>query len=170
MTAQKREFDAFFQRAGDQEKNTPRLEVEKLKRSEGEWPALVRILDYVNALHHAGLRSGPPDLINELPLFQNGCRDAARRVGLVAFSPAQNDSFDGRIHQLPDPQAKTEPESPITEVIAPGFRFQTQLLRRALVRVAPADQRTSGSRHGPGAGCRPNRRWDVLASNALEML
>ncbi len=143
MSAQTQEFFSFFQRASDQEKSTLRLELEKMKRGETEWlQVLVRILDYVYALHNAGVRSGQPDLITELTQFQNACRDAARRIGLVAFCPAQKDSFDTRIHQVPDPQAKTEPDSPITEVIAPGFTFQTQLLRRALVRVDARNRET----------------------------
>lgn len=141
MTAQAQEFYSFFQRAADQEKNTLRLEVDKGKRAEAEClQVLVRILDYVSALHHAGVRSGRPELINELTQFQNACRDAARRIGLIPFSPAQNDLFDARIHQVPDLQAKPESGSPITELLAPGFTFQTQLLRRALVQVAAASK------------------------------
>jgi molecular chaperone GrpE (heat shock protein) len=137
MTAHTQEFQAFFQRANDQEKNTLRLEVDKLKRSEAEWlQVIVRILDFVYALHHAGVRSGQADLISELTQFQNACRDVARRVGLLSFAPGQNDPFDGRIHQVPDPQAKPETGAAITELLAPGFTFQTQLLRRALVKVA----------------------------------
>ena len=57
-----------------------RLEVEKLRRAEGEWlQVLVRVLDHVYALHLGALRSGQPNLIEQLSNFQNACRDAARR-------------------------------------------------------------------------------------------
>jgi molecular chaperone GrpE (heat shock protein) len=141
MTAQTQEFYTFFQRAGDQEKTTLRLELEKMKRAEAEWlQVVVRILDYVYALHHAGVRSGQADLINELTQFQNACRDAARRVGLIPFLAAPNEAFDARIHQVPDTHAKPASDSTIEELLAPGFRFQTQLLRRALVKVAAREK------------------------------
>jgi molecular chaperone GrpE (heat shock protein) len=150
MAAQAQEFSSFFQRASDQEKSTLRLELEKMKRAETEWlQVLVRILDYVHALHNAGVRSGQQELINELAQFQNACRDAARRLGLTAFAPAQNELFDARIHQTPDPQTKPDPGSAIAELLAPGFTFQTQLLRRALVKVAaPTAATTSGLNEG----------------------
>jgi molecular chaperone GrpE (heat shock protein) len=148
MSAMTREFQTFLQQAGDQEKNTLRLEVDKLKRSEMEWlQVLVRIMDYIYALHMAGVRSGQQNLIDELTQFQNACRDAARRMGLVPLVPGEKEGFDERLHQTPDAPVMPPANSPIVEVLATGFTFQAQLLRRALVRVAP-----SGSGPQPSHG------------------
>jgi molecular chaperone GrpE (heat shock protein) len=134
---QTKEFQAFFQRANDHEKNTLRLELDKLKRAEADWlQVLVRLLDYVHALHGAGLRSGQERLISELTQFQNACRDAARRVGLIPFAPEINEPFNRQVHQVPDTKAEPDSGSLISEALAPGYTFQAQLLRRALVQVA----------------------------------
>lgn len=136
VTAQMQEFGAFLQKANDHEKNTLRLEVDKLKRAEADWlQVLVRILDFVFALHQAGLRTGQKELIHELTQFQNACRETARRIGLVPFLPSVEDVFDPKVHQLSDPNTTVEPGSRVKEIIAMGFTFQAQLLRRALVRV-----------------------------------
>lgn len=140
VAAQLTEFKAFFQKAGDQEKNTLRLEVEKLRRAEGEWlQVLVRILDFVHSLHQAGLRTGQKELIHELTQFQNACRETARRIGLVPLAPTVGELFDAKLHQLPDGQSAGSGGARIKEVMATGFTYQAQLLRRALVKIAPAE-------------------------------
>ena len=61
MTGEVRQFTEFMQKMNDSEKAALRLEVEKLRRGEGEWlQVLVRILDHVFALHAAAVRSGEP--------------------------------------------------------------------------------------------------------------
>ncbi len=140
MNAQVREFQDFFQRSNDQEKNTLRLEIDKAKRAEGEWlQVMVRTLDYVYALYLAGVRSGKPELTSELSQFQNACRDAARRVGLAPFAPSVGEAFDPRQHQAHEAAAEPQPGTPIGEVLATGYTFQAQLLRRSLVRVTAGD-------------------------------
>src|SRR5580765_1126535 len=63
MTAEAQAFGDFMQKANDTEKGHLRLEVDKLRRGEGEWlQSIVRILDHVYALHQAGVRSGQPAL------------------------------------------------------------------------------------------------------------
>lgn len=89
MSQEALRFADFMKQANDSEKATLRLEVEKLKRAETDWlQVLVRVLDHVYALHCAAKHSGQQNLIDQLAHFQNACRDAARRVGLVAFAPA----------------------------------------------------------------------------------
>ena len=61
MTAEIREFNEFQLKLNDTEKGALRLEVEKLRRAEGEWLQVVaRILDHIFALHTAAARSGQP--------------------------------------------------------------------------------------------------------------
>jgi molecular chaperone GrpE (heat shock protein) len=134
MAAEARGFAEFLQKANETERAHLRLEVEKLRRGEGEWlQVVVRILDHVYALFQAAVRSGQPQLVQQLGHFQNACRDAARRVGLVAFAPGDGDVFDPLRHQLAEGTTTPAEGAPIGVSLAPGYSFQGQLLRRALV-------------------------------------
>ena len=136
MTAEGRAFMDFMQRANDNEKATLRLEVDKLRRAEGDWlQVLVRLLDHVYALHGGALRSGQPKLIEQLDHFQNACRDAARRVGLTPFVAEPDQQFDPQRHQLLEGN-QPPPDATIAETIATGYSFQGKLIRPALVRLA----------------------------------
>ena len=140
MHAEASSFAEFMQKANDTEKATLRLEVEKLRRAEGDWlQVLVRILDHVYALHQAGVRSGQPALIQQLGGFQAACRDVTRRIGLVPFSGALGDAFDEKLHQPADEQNAPPAGALVEETLATGFTYQGQLLRRAVVTFrAPA--------------------------------
>lgn len=129
-------FSDFMQKLNESEKTTLRLEVDKLRRAEAEWlQVLVRVLDHIYALHLGGLRSGQPNLIENLTNFQNACRDAARRVGLTAFQAAPAEPFDAQRHQLPDGEQPVG-EGLVSETLASGYTFQGRLLRPAVVRLS----------------------------------
>lgn len=138
MTTEIREFNEFQVKLNDTEKGALRLEVEKLRRAEGEWLQVVaRILDHIFALHTAATRSGQPELAEQIGSFQNACRDAARRVGLTPFGAAPEEKFDAqrhRAHGVENPSA----EAVIIETLAPGLTFQGRLVRPALVRLQAA--------------------------------
>lgn len=144
MTEEIREFNEFQIKLNDTEKGALRLEVEKLRRAEGEWLQVVaRILDHIFALHNAAARSGQPELAEQIGQFQNACRDAARRVGLTPFNAAPEEKFDAqkhRAHGVENPPA----DAIVAETLAPGMTFQGRLIRPALVRLqdvnAPADE------------------------------
>jgi len=143
MSAEAKAFTEFMQRANDSEKATLRLEVDKLRRSEGDWlQVTVRMLDHVYALHVGATRSGQPKLIAQLEQFQQACRDVARRIGLTPFAANPADPFDAERHQLIDGQQAPPDGGKIAETIATGYTFQGRLLRPALVRL----QATNG--HG----------------------
>jgi molecular chaperone GrpE (heat shock protein) len=132
INAEATAFQEFLQKANDSEKAHLRLEVEKLQRAQGEWLQLaVRTLDHVFALHQAGLRSNQPTLVAQLGQFQATCRDLARRLGIVTFAPQCAEPFDEKLHQLPDPEASTSADARVGDVLAPGYNFQGQLLRKA---------------------------------------
>ena len=134
MKVEAEEFMKFLSKAHDQERAGLRLEAEKLRRMEGEWIKVsVQILDHVYALFRAGVRSGQQNLIAQLSQFQNACRDVTRRIGLTPFMPEIGEGFDARTHQLPDPQATPPEGARIRDVLAPGFTYQGQMLRRSLV-------------------------------------
>jgi molecular chaperone GrpE (heat shock protein) len=138
MTAEATAFTEFLKKANDTEKQHLRLELEKLRRAEGEWlQVTVAVLDHIFALHQAGVRSGQPNLIDELSRFQNACRDVARRVGLVPVMARPGEPFDPVQHQTAPGGPTPPPTAQIAEVIATGYNFQGQLIRRALVSLSP---------------------------------
>lgn len=135
MAHEAKGFAEFMQKANDTERATLRLEVEKLRRNEGEWlNVLVFMLDHIFALTKAAERSGQDNLIKQLTHFQAACRDAARRVGLVPVLAMPGESFDAQKHQLPE--SDTANSGSIAEVLACGFSYQGRLLRRTLVRLS----------------------------------
>lgn len=136
MTAELKNFNEFMQRADASEKAALRLEVEKARRAEGDWlQILVRILDHVFALHAGAMRSGQPDVARQIDLFQNSCRDAVRRVGLIPFVAAPGEKFDGQRHQLVEADAQAADDAVVEETLGTGYTFQGQLLRPAIVRL-----------------------------------
>lgn len=133
VTSGARAFSDFIHRANDSEKNHLRLEVDKLKRGEGDWlQVLVHIMDHVYAVWLAAVRSRQMGVAEQLNNFQNSCRDVARRVGLVPFVPASGEPFNAKIHQLSDGAAPPE-GSRVGEILATGYTYQGKLLRPALV-------------------------------------
>jgi molecular chaperone GrpE (heat shock protein) len=145
MTAEAATFGEFLKNASDSEKATLRLEVEKLHRAQADWlQVVVRTLDHVFALHKAAVRSGKPEVSEQIGNFQEACRDIARRVGLVPFEAAPGEAFDAARHRLLDEQSPPPPGSLVRETMATGFTFQGQALRPALVRVKSVDLTSGG--------------------------
>lgn len=138
IAAEVRDFTEFQKKMNDAEKGALRLEVEKLRRTEGEWlQVVVRILDHIFVLHNAAARSGQPELAAQIASFQNACRDAARRVGLTLFIAEANEPFDAerhRAHGVENPPAGAL----ATETLAPGLTLQGRLIRHVLVRLQEA--------------------------------
>jgi molecular chaperone GrpE (heat shock protein) len=135
ITIEVKEFAEFQKKMNDAEKSTLRLEVEKLRRIEGDWlQVVVRILDHIFALHTAATRSGQPELAGEIAQFQNACRDAARRVGLITFVAEPDELFDLQRHRAHGTETPS-PNAVAAETLAPGLTLQGRLLRPALVRL-----------------------------------
>lgn len=141
IATEARAFTEFLQKTNQAEQAHMRLEIEKFQRTQTDWlHVTVAMLDHTNALYQAAMRSGQPNLVAQLGHFQDACRDVVRRVGLAPFIPADNDFFDGRLHQLLDPDQSPPPGSQIGEIIAPGYTFQGQLIRRAVVSLMQPGQ------------------------------
>jgi len=135
MAAEARAFTEFLQKANDAERAHLRLEVEKLRRGETEWlQILIRLLDQVHALFQAALQSGQPALAEQIGLFQNACRDISRRAGLAIVTAQAGEPFDPRRHQLLHDTAAAD-NALILDTLAPGYTYQGQMARRALVRL-----------------------------------
>ncbi len=163
MAVEVKAFTEFMQRANESEKSTLRLEVDKLRRAEGDWlQVLVRILDHTFALHQGALRSGQQNVIAQLTQFQGVCHDAARRVGLTPIAASPGETFDPQRHQSIDDGAKPEANATITETVAPGFSFQGKLLRPVLVRL-------SGTVQGEAIGGPGFSAGGVLPTNQSQL-
>ena len=136
MAAEARQFSEFMQKMNDSEKSTLRLEVEKLRRAEGEsLQILVRILDHVFALHTAAVRTGDPKFAEPITNFQNACRDTVRRIGLTPFVATPDEKFNAELHQVAGSKEKPAADAVVAETVGVGYTFQGKLLRPALVRV-----------------------------------
>jgi molecular chaperone GrpE (heat shock protein) len=143
MASEARAFAEFLQKANDAERVHLRLEVEKLRRNETEWlQILIRMLDQVHALFQAALQSGKPALVEQIGLFQNACRDLSRRAGIAVVAAPAGEPFDPKRHQLLHDAAAPD-NAIILDTLSPGYTYQGQMLRRALVRLqesAPSAQ------------------------------
>ena len=134
MAAESAAFVEFMKKAHDSERANLRLEVEKLRRSEGEWvQVIVRLLDHTYALHQAAVRSGQANVVEQITQFQNSCRDVARRVGLTPFAPGVDEPFDPKWHHSTDSQAVSMADARVRDTIATGYTYQGQMIRPALV-------------------------------------
>jgi len=139
MTHEVRNFNEFQAKLNDHEKQMLRLEVDKLRRVEGDWlQVCVRILDHVYALHIAAVRSGQPEIAAQIGQFQNACREATRRVGLIPFSAEPGEPFSPLRHRAHGIENPAEGEI-IAETLAQGVQFQGRLIRPALVRLQTAE-------------------------------
>ena len=157
MAAEVRAFTEFMQRANDGEKGTLRLEVDKLRRAEGDWlQILVRILDHTYALQQGAVRSGQQNVISQLTHFQSVCHDAARRVGLTPIAAKPGEAFDAQKHQSIEDGVQPAADATVTETVAPGYSFQGKLIRPVLVRVSgTAPETTAGEVGISSAGSMP---------------
>lgn len=157
MNQEARSFAEFIQRANDQEKQTLRLEVDKLRRGEGDFlQVLVHLLDHVFALFGAAVRSGQQPVIQQVGQFRAACLDTVRRLGLIAHEARPGDEYDARYHQTPDGK-EPAPGTKVAATIAAGYSYQSQPVRRILValhRDEPEPEPVAVASE-PGAGADP---------------
>jgi molecular chaperone GrpE (heat shock protein) len=138
MTTEARNFGEVLSRMNEAEKTHLRLEVEKLRRAEGDWLGIVvRLLDHIHALHQAGLRSGQRNIVEQLTHFQNACRETVRRIGIVPIVAEPGIPFDDKAHQLQD-GTKPENGAAVGDILAPGYSFQGQIIRLPVVTLVEA--------------------------------
>jgi molecular chaperone GrpE (heat shock protein) len=136
MSLEAKAFSDFLQRHDAQEKAALRLEIDKLRRNEGETlQVIVHLQDHIYALFLAGVRTGQSPLVQQLGQFRAACLDTVRRIGLVAHEARPGEEFDPKAHQTPDGK-EPEPGSRIEGTIACGYTYQGQAVRRILVALA----------------------------------
>lgn len=144
-------FATAVSRTADGEKQTLKLEVDKLRRAEGDWLQSVgRVMDHVFALHLAAVRSGQPGVLEQIERFHAACRDALRRVGFVPIVAAPEEGFDSRKHQVAE-GARPPEGTKIDETVAAGYLYQGQLLRPIIVKVVAPEEGARGQdeEHSP---------------------
>jgi molecular chaperone GrpE (heat shock protein) len=135
MSAEARALTEFLQRAGETEKAHLRIEVEKLRRAEGErLQIIIHILDHVYALFQAAQRSGQPALIAQISRFQKDCLETIRRIGLVQTAVPPGEAYDPKLHQLPENTTAAD-NAVVSETPVAGYTYQGKLLRRPVVTV-----------------------------------
>lgn len=153
LTREAESFAVVVSKTADGEKQTLKLEADKLRRAEGDWlQAVGRVMDHVFALHLAALKSGQPGVIEQIERFHAACRDALRRVGFVPIVAAPDEPFDPRKHQVAEGSRPAD-GAKIDETVAAGYLYQGQLLRPIIVKVAgtgsvenaPADAANEGA-------------------------
>jgi molecular chaperone GrpE (heat shock protein) len=138
MNTEQRQFRDFLEQSQATRIQHLELEGAKLRRAENEWlQVTVRILDHVFALFIAAVRSGQPQLAEQIGAFQNACRDSARRVGLVAHVVQPGSPYDPESHQPLDPNAPVPEQPVVAATVGPGYTFQGQVLRRVVVALQP---------------------------------
>jgi molecular chaperone GrpE (heat shock protein) len=139
MTEEVRRFSEFMKNVNDTEKTTLRVEVDKLRRADGEWlQMIVRLLDHVFALHIGAVRTGDQRFIEPITNFQNACRDSVRRIGLTPYVGEPNEPFNAERHQLAGKPDDVPAGALVSETIGAGYTFQGKLLRPAIVRLREA--------------------------------
>jgi molecular chaperone GrpE (heat shock protein) len=144
ISAEAQKTAELLQKTNDVEKGNLRLEVEKLRRAEAEWiQIVVFILDHVFALFQAANRSAQPAFMEQMGLFQNSCRDAARRIGLVATLVKAGDPYDPNLHKLVE-NVTPNGNSIVAETLATGYTFQGQIIRRPLVALKETSHQVLG--------------------------
>jgi molecular chaperone GrpE (heat shock protein) len=145
-------FAEAMQKAGDADRATLRLEIDKLRREEADrLQVIVLLMDHVYALYLAGRRSGQENILQQLASFQTACREVTRKMGLIPFEPQPNEPFNPQVHQLLEDGAPSD-SARVTGTLAPGYTYQGQLVRNALVSIGSAE------------GAKPEPKRDFVAS------
>jgi len=138
ISAEARAFSEFMERVSETERTHLRLEADKLRRAEQErLQVITHILDHVFALFQAARHSGNPALVEQIGQFQNACREAVRRIGLVQTAGLADEAFDPKLHQLPDNTEAVE-NGLVAETLVAGYTYQGQLVRRPVVALKAA--------------------------------
>jgi hypothetical protein len=133
MAAEAKSFVEFLKKANESEKSHLRVEVDKLRRAEGQWlEVMVRMMDNVHALNQAAIQSGKANLINQIGQFQNACRDTSRRIGLVPFYADPGTAYDEKAHELFEGEKATA-DAKVGLTVACGYTFQGQIIRKPVV-------------------------------------
>ena len=156
IAADAQAFTEFMLKANDAEKAHLRLQIEKLRRGEGEWVQLVvHLMDHIFALQQAALRSGQAGVVKQLTQFQNACREVVRRVCLVPVEVKVGEAYNEKNHTHPEGHPAAPEGATIAQVLATGYRFQGQTVRNALVTLSKSAEAATNEAPAPQPQAQP---------------
>lgn len=140
MESEKKVFLDSLHRFQDQERNTLKLELDKLRRGEEETLRVIcHLLDHNFAVYQAGQRSTQAGVAQQLAQYRSACLDAVRRLGIVAHEANPGDTFNPDFHQTLDGKAPA-PEARIAGTLACGYTIRGQLVRPIIVSTGESTQ------------------------------
>ncbi len=151
MHEERQAFMEFIQRRDDQERQTMRLELDKLRRGEEETLKVIcHLLDHNYAVFLAGQRSGQPAVAQQLAAYRAACLDSVRRLGIVAHEATVGEGFNPDFHQTWDGQPPAA-GSRISGTLACGYTIRSLPVRPIIVAVDTAVE-TAAENTIPDAG------------------
>lgn len=140
LGTERKSFTEALQRTQDQEKQTLKLELDKLRRGEEETLRVVcHLLDHNYAVYQASQRSSQPGVAQQLAQYRAACLDAVRRLGVVAHEATTGEAFNPDFHQTLDGSAPP-PESRIAGTLACGYTIRGMAVRPIIVSVEGSAQ------------------------------
>jgi len=74
-----------------------------------------------------------PEIAEQMKRFRAACLDIASRAGIQPYMPAPTEHYDPEKHTVPTDAPPPETAARIIRVLAPGFLYQGQLTRKALI-------------------------------------
>lgn len=151
LDEQRQSLAELQSRTLDHERQTMRIELEKLRRGEEESVrVLCHLLDHNYAVFQAGQRSGQPTLAQQLAQYRAACLDAVRRLGLAAHEARPGEAFDPSRHE-PAEGHQAGPGAVVAGTVACGYTFRGMGIRPIIVAIdavgggTEADPRDGGS-------------------------
>jgi molecular chaperone GrpE (heat shock protein) len=140
LGTERKSFAEALQRTQDQEKQTLKLELDKLRRGEEETLRVVcHLLDHNYAIYQASQRSSQPGVAQQLSQYRAACLDAVRRLGIVAHEATTGEMFNADFHQTLDGSVPS-PESRISGTLACGYTVRGSMVRPIIVSVEGTTQ------------------------------
>ena len=156
MATEIKGFTKFMEKAQESERATLQLEVQKLRRAEGEWlQVLIHFLDHTFALHKAASRSTHRAVADQVTAFQNACRDIARRVGLTPFAAVASEPFNAERHQVLEETGTVPAGAVVADTLATGYTYQGRIIRPALVQLQTESTEPATSADSPATALNP---------------
>ena len=136
---ERKSLSEIHARTLDQERQTMRVELDKLRRGEEETVrVLCHLLDHNYAVFQAGQRSGQPALAQQLGQYRAACLDAVRRLGLAAHEARPGEAFDPSRHEAAEGH-RAEPGGVVQGTVACGYTFRGMGIRPIIVTLGPAE-------------------------------
>jgi molecular chaperone GrpE (heat shock protein) len=168
LAADRKAFLEAQQRGHDQERQTLRLETEKLRRSEEECMRVVcHLLDHNFAVYQAGLRSAQPGVAHQLSQYRAACLDAVRRLGIVAHEANAGEPFNPEFHQTLDGQS-VPAGTPITSTLACGYSIRGTPVRPIIVSIGTLESNLPAAAALAGIQPEPTLNPESSAESSAE--